>query len=299
MARQYDFTYALPPGVSWTHGQLQDLPQVLQAKKQLHHSPSEWQIFENTHEAIVDRETYDIVQRIRDGRRRRTPMGEMPMLSGMAFCADCGAKLYQVRSTGFSPGREYMVCATYRKKGKEKCASHQIRNSVIEEFLLEGIRSMTTYVREHEDEFVETVTKLSKAETEKALRDEKRELERAQTRVQKLDTIIRRLYEDNVEGKISDERFSKMSESYEVEQKALERRISDLRSSIAAQQEIRVNVNSFVALARKHTDIRELSAEIVREFVERVEVFQPAQVGGRKVQRLRIVWNCIGEFAPP
>ena len=299
MARQYDFTYALPPGVSWTHGQLQDLPQVLQAKKQLHHSPSEWQIFENTHEAIVDRETYDIVQRIRDGRRRRTPMDEMPMLSGMAFCADCGAKLYQVRSTGFSHGQEYMVCATYRKKGKEKCTSHQIRNSVIEEFLLEGIRSMTTYVREHEDEFVETVTKLSKAETEKALRDEKRELERAQTRVQKLDTIIRRLYEDNVEGKISDERFSKMSESYEVEQKALERRISDLRSSIAAQQEIRVNVNSFVALVRKHTDIRELSAEIVREFVERVEVFQPAQVGGRKVQRLRIVWNCIGEFAPP
>ena len=90
-----------------------------------------------------------------------------------------------------------------------------------------------------------------------------------------------------------------MSESYETEQKALEGRIADLRSSIAAQQESRVNVNSFVALVRKHTDIRELSAEIVREFVERVEVFQPAQVGGRKVQRLRIVWNCIGEFAPP
>ena len=261
-------------------------------KKQLQHSPSEWQIFENTHEAIVDRETYDIVQRI------RTPMGEMPLLSGMVFCADCGAKLYQVRSTRFSPGQEYMVCATYRKKGKEKCTSHQIRNSVIEEFLLDGIRSMTAYVREHEDKFVEMVTKLSRAETEKALRDEKRELEQAQARVHKLDTIIQRLYEDNVEGKISDERFAKMSESYEAEQKALEGRIMELRSSIAAQQESRVNVNSFVALVRKHTDIRELSAEIIREFVERVEVFQPAQVGGRKVQRLRIVWNCIGEFAP-
>ena len=268
-------------------------------KKQLKRDPSEWQIFENTHEAIVDRETYDIVQHIRNGRRRRTPMGEMPMLSGMVFCADCGAKLYQVRSTGFSPGQEYMVCATYRKKGKDQCTSHQIRNSVIEEFLLDGIRSMTAYVREHEDEFVKMVTKLSKAETEKELRDEKRELEQAQTRVHKLDAIIRRLYEDNVEGKISDERFSKMSESYEAEQKALERRIADLRSSIAAQQESCVNVNSFVALVRKHTGIRELSAEIVREFVERVEVFQPAQVGGRKVQRLRIVWNCIGEFAPP
>lgn len=268
-------------------------------KKQLKRDPSEWQIFENTHEAIVDRETYDIVQRIRNGRRRRTPMGEMPLLLGMVFCADCGAKLYQVRSTKFRPGQEYMVCATYRKKGKDQCTSHQIRNSVIEEFLLDGIRSMTAYVREHEDEFVEMVTKLSKAETEKALRDEKRELEQAQTRVRKLDAIIQRLYEDNVEGKISDERFYKMSESYEAEQKALERRIADLRSNIAAQQESRVNVNSFVALVRKHTDIRELSAEIVREFVERIEVFQPAQVGGRKVQRLRIVWNCIGEFALP
>ena len=142
-------------------------------KKQLKRDPSEWQIFENTHEAIVDRETYDIVQRIRNGRRRRTPMGEMSLLSGMVFCADCGAKLYQVRSTKFRPGQEYMVCATYRKKGKDQYTSHQIRNSVIEEFLLDGIRSMTTYVREHEDEFVEMVTKLSKAEAEKALRDEK------------------------------------------------------------------------------------------------------------------------------
>lgn len=267
-------------------------------KKQLKRDPSEWQIFENTHEAIIDRETYDIVQRIRDGRRRVTPMGEMPTLSGMVFCADCGAKLYQVRGRNL-PQSEYMVCATYRKRGKEVCSSHQIRNSVIEEFLLDGIRSMTAYVREHEDEFVEMVTMLSKAETEKALRDEKRELEQAQTRVRKLDAIIQRLYEDNVEGKISDERFAKMSENYESEQKSLERRIIEIRSSIATQKENCINVNSFVALVRKHTDIQELNAEAIREFVERLEVFQPARVGGRKVQRLRIVWNCIGEFTPP
>ena len=267
-------------------------------KKQLHRDPSEWQIFENTHEAIIDRETYDIVQRIRDGRRRVTPMGEMPTLSGMVFCADCGAKLYQVRGRNL-PQSEYMVCATYRKRGKEVCSSHQIRNSVIEEFLLDGIRNVTAYVREHEDEFVEMVTKLSKAETEKTLRDEKRELEQAQTRIHKLDTIIQRLYEDNVEGKISNERFAKMSESYETEQKELEERITALRSNIAAQQEDRVNVDSFIALVRKHTDIRELNAEIIREFVERIEVFQAERVCGKKVQKLRIVWNCIGSFNPP
>ncbi len=209
-------------------------------------------------------------------------------------CIRCAGAIYRKVNTWCAPGVRHLP-----KKGKEKCTSHQIRNSVIEKFLLDGIRSMTAYVREHEDEFVEMVTKLSRAETEKALRDEKRDLEQSLTRVHKLDTIIQRLYEDNVEGKISDERFSKMSESYEAEQKALEGRIADLRGSIAAQQESRVNVNSFVALVRKHTDIRELSAEIAREFVERVEVFQPAQVGGTKVQRLRIVWNCIGEFALP
>lgn len=217
-------------------------------------------------------------------------------MSGMVFCADCGAKLYQVRGRNL-PQSEYMVCATYRKRGKEVCSSHQIRNSVIEEFLLDGIRNVTAYVREHEDAFVEMVTKLSKAETEKTLRDEKRE--QAQTRIHKLDTIIQRLYEDNVEGKISDERFAKMSESYEAEQKTLEERITVLRGNIVARQENRVNVDSFIALVRKHTDIRELNAEIIREFVERIEVFQAERVCGKKVQKLRIVWNCIGSFNPP
>lgn len=129
-------------------------------KKQLKNDPVNWQIFENTHEAIIDQETFDIVQRIRDGRRRVTPMGEMPVLSGMVFCADCGSKLYQVRGR-ILPQSEYMVCATYRKKGKGVCTSHQIRNSIIEEQILAGIRSITAYAREHEDEFVEMVTKKS------------------------------------------------------------------------------------------------------------------------------------------
>ena len=267
-------------------------------KKKLKHDPSEWQIFENTHEAIIDRETYDIVQRIRDGRRRVTPMGEMPALSGMVFCADCGSKMYQVRGRSL-PQSEYMVCATYRKKGKEVCPSHQIRNSVIEEFLLSGIREITACARANEDAFVEMVTKKSKAESDKSLRDAKRELEQAQSRIRKLDGIIRRLYGDNIEGKISDERFAKMSESYEAEQKTLESRVTELHDLIAAQQESTVNTDRFLALVRKYTDIRELTPEIIREFVERIEVYKSERIGGKKVQRVRIVWNCIGEFLPP
>lgn len=267
-------------------------------KKQMKHDPSEWQIFEHTHEAIVDQETYDIVQRIREGRRRWTPMGEMPVLSGMVFCADCGAKLYQVRGRSL-PQSEYMVCATYRKKGKDKCSSHQTRNSVIEALLLDGIRSVTTFAREHEDEFVEMVTKKKKAEVDRTLRDGKSELELGQARIRKLDEIIQRMYEDYIEGKLSDERFMKLTESYEAEQKTLEARVTELRNALAAEQEAHVNVDRFLALVRKYTDIRELNAEIIREFVERVYVHQAERIDGRKVQRIRIVWNCLGEFSPP
>ena len=267
-------------------------------KKQLKRDPSEWQIFKNTHEAIIDQETFDIVQRIRDGRRRWTPMGEMPILSGMVFCADCGSKLYQVRGRNL-PQSEYMVCATYRKKGKHICTSHQISNSVIEEQLLDGIRSITAYVREHEDEFVRMVTKKSQEELSRSLRDSKRELEQAQARIHKLDEIIQRLYEDNIEGKITDERFSRMSASYEEEQHTLEGRMAKLKALIASEKERSANVDSFLAIVRKYTDIQELTAEIIREFVEKVYVYQTERVGGYKVQRIRIVWNCIGEFDPP
>lgn len=264
-------------------------------KKQLKHDPSEWQIFEGTHEAIIDQETFDIVQRILDGRRRWTPMGEMPVLSGMVFCADCGAKLYQVRGRAL-PQSEYMVCATYRKKGKDVCPSHQIRNSVLEELLLDSIHGITAYAREHEDDFIEMVTKKKKAEVERSLRDGKKEMEQAQARIHKLDGIIQHLYEDNLEGKISDERFAKLSETYEAEQKTLTARVAELHNAISAEKEATVNIDRFLAIVRKYTDIRELSAEIIREFIERIYVHKAERIDGKRVMRTRIVWNCIGEF---
>lgn len=268
-------------------------------KKQLKNDPSEWQIFENTHEAIINQETFDIVQRIRDGRRRVTPMGEMPILSGMVFCADCGAKLYQVRHRGWEHSKEYMVCATYRKRGKDMCTSHQIRNYVIEDFLLDGIKNLTAYVREHENEFLEMVTKKSRADSDLHLHKIQRELEQSESRIKKLDLIIQRLYEDNIEGKISDDRFIKMSENYEKEQKQLESRTSELRKEIANEQNNSANADSFLKLVHKYTDIQELNAEIIREFVEKIYVYKAEKVDGKKIQRLKIVWNCIGDFNPP
>jgi uncharacterized membrane-anchored protein YjiN (DUF445 family) len=211
-------------------------------KKQLKNDPDNWQIFEGTHEAIIDDETFAIVQRLREGRRRVTPMGEMPILSGMLFCADCGAKLYQVRHRGWTHDKEHFVCATYRKV-KGGCSSHQIRNVVVEELLLDGIRNITAFARDHEDEFVQMVTDKTRAEVNRSLRDDKRELEQAQVRAGKLDDIIQRLYEDNLDGKISDERFAKMTTSYEDEQKTLESRIRELKAAIGTVTENTSNVD--------------------------------------------------------
>ena len=267
-------------------------------KKQLKNDPDNWQIFEGTHEAIIDSETFAIVQRLREGRRRVTPMGEMPILSGMLFCADCGAKLYQVRHRGWTHDKEHFVCATYRKV-KGGCSSHQIRNVVVEELLLDGIRNITAFARDHEDEFVQMVTDKTRAEVNRSLRDDKRELEQAQVRAGKLDDIIQRLYEDNLDGKISDERFAKMTTSYEDEQKTLESRIRELKAAIGTVTENTSNVDAFLKLVRKYTDIQELTAEIIREFVEKIYVYKVERIDGKRIQRIKIVWNCIGEFTPP
>jgi site-specific DNA recombinase len=267
-------------------------------KKQMKNDPSEWVIFENTHEAIIEEPVFEVVQKIRDGRRRLTPMGEMPILSGMLFCADCGNKLYQVRHRGWEHDKEHFVCATYRKI-KGGCSSHQIKNVVVEELLLDGIRRVTAYARDHEDEFVEMVTKKTRIELDKSIRDGKRELEQSQARIKKLDEIIQRLYEDNIEGKISDERFTKMTDNYEAEQHTLENRVAELKSTMTSEKESALGVDHFLALVRKYTDIKELTAEIIREFVEKIYVYKAERIDGRRVQRIKIIYNCIGEFDPP
>ncbi len=269
-------------------------------KKTVWNDPSEWSIFENTHEAIIDEETFNIVQRIREGRRRLTPMGEMPILSGMLFCADCGAKLYQVRARGWTHEQEHFVCATYRKI-KGGCSSHQIHNVQVEEILLRELKRITAYARSHESDFVELVTKHNEKELSRNLRDSNRELEQVKVRIAKLDTIIQRLYEDNIDGKISDERFARMSETYDAEQAQLEQRVKELQDFIDKAKEQTMNVDSFLSMVRKYTDITELTGEIIRSFVEKIEVYQPEKVPGTgtKKQTICIHWNFIGAVDVP
>ena len=268
-------------------------------KKKIDNDPSEWKIFKNKHEAIIDEDTFQTVQRIRNGRRKRTPLGEMPILSGMVYCADCGAKLYQVRSKDWNHDKEYMVCATYRKRGKHNCTSHQIRNIDIEKALLYMIQQVTSFARDYQDKFVEVVTKTNNKELDKKIREYKKELEQSQARVSKLDFFIQRLYEDNVEGKVSDEQFIKMSSTYEKEKQTLSSRIIELTSIINDEQETVINTSSFLNLVKNYTNITKLDAEIIRTFIEKVYVYNVDETQSRKTKKIKIVFNFIGEIKLP
>lgn len=268
-------------------------------KKKIDNDPSEWKIFKNKHEAIIDEDTFQTVQRIRNGRRKRTPLGEMPILSGMVYCADCGAKLYQVRSKNWNHDKEYMVCATYRKRGKHNCTSHQIRNIDIEKALLYMIQKVTSFAKDYQNEFVKVVTQNNNKELDKKIREYKKELEQSQSRVSKLDFYIQRLYEDNVEGKVSDDQFIKMSSTYEKEQQTLSSRIKELTSIINDEQEKVVNTSSFLNLVKNYTNITKLDAEIIRTFIEKVYVYNVDETQGRKTKKIKIVFNFIGEIKLP
>ena len=246
------------------------------SKKKVNNDPSEWIVFENTHEAIIDQETFEIVQNIRNGRRRLTPMGEMPILSEMLFCA------------------------TYRKQ-KWKYTSHQIRNVQVEQILLAEINRMLAFVRERESEFVELLTKKNERDLNRQFRECSRELEQATQRITKLDSIIQRLYKDNLDGKISDERFAKMTATYEQEQKDLQIWFIALRETLSKAKAQRLNIDSFLAQVKKYTEVKELDAEIIRALVERIDVFKPEKVLGTrtKKQTILIHWNFIGAVELP
>ena len=259
---------------------------LYQIKEKGNNDPSEWVVFENTHEAIIDQKTFEIVQNIRNGRRRLTPMGEMPVLSGMLFCADCGAKLYQVRARGWTHEQEHFVCATYRKQ-KGKCTSHQIRNVQVEQILLVEINRMLAFVREREFEFAELLAKKNERDLNRQFRGCSRELEQATQRITKLDSII--------------QRPMRMTSAYEQEQKDLQSRAIALRETLSKAKAQRLNIDFFLAQVRKYTEVKELDAEIIQALVERINVFKTEKVPGTrtKKQTILIHWNFIGAVELP
>ena len=268
------------------------------SKKKIENTPDKWAVFEDTHKAIIDSETWEIVQKAREQRRRPTKMGKMGMFSGLAYCADCGARLYHCRTASWTHEQECYTCATYR--GKKGCSAHYIRAVVLEQLVLQNLQRVVAYAQEDEDEFVRRIMEnkmaLQRTEQEKA----KRKLEKQERRFSELDAIIQRLYEDHVVGKLSEERFAKLSEGYEQEQAELKQSIADLSAIVHAAQTQAVNVQSFLKIVKKYTQPTELTPALLREFVEKIVVHAPDKSSGHRIQRIDVHYNFIGEidFSP-
>ena len=263
-------------------------------KKTVINTPDKWAVFEHTHEAIIDRETWDLVQKIRSQRRRPTKMGEMGMFSGLAYCADCGAKLYHCRTGSWTYEQECYTCSNYRNR--KGCSAHYIRAVVLEQLVLQNLQRVMAYAIDDTDEFVRRVMENSMQAQLAEQAQAKRTLEKNQRRIDELDVIIQRLYEDNIMGKLSDERFAKLSETYEKEQSSLKASVSELSEAIQASETQTVNVQSFLKVVRKYTEPTELTPAMLREFVDKVVVHAPDKSSGHRVQQIDVYYNFIGEI---
>lgn len=263
------------------------------SKKKLRLPREDWLIFRDTHEALIDEETYETVQRIRQSRRKQSDMGEMRVFSGLVYCADCGKKMYLCRCTTMKQ-KEYFNCSTYRKKSKSLCTSHQITVEAVEHIVLTDLQRVLGQYQSDEKRFVEMLHNQVQRETRKELMLKTKEYEDTEKRIAALDRIIQGLYEDKICGNITTERFAKMAQSYEEEQSTLTGRVKVLREELARAKENSDNIVKLTRLVKKYTEITELTPEIVREFIEKIIVHQAERVDGKKVQAVEIIYNGIG-----
>lgn len=263
--------------------------------KTIYNSPDQWKVFEGTHEAIIDKETFEIVQKIRAGKRRPTRMGEMPMFSGLLYCADCGRKLSFHRKADEPAEKHHYLCENYRSN-TANCTMHYIRNVVVERIVLENLKEVIQYVSNYEDEFVRMIMDSDMRQRNRELSQKKKRLAEIQKRIGELDTIFQRIYEDNIIGKLSDERFMKMSKGYEDEQRTLQTEADGIQSELQQEEKKSVDVKRFLAIVKKYTDLTELTPEILREFIDKIIVHAPDKSSGRRLQEIEIIYNHIGEF---
>ncbi|MCL2509389.1 MAG: recombinase family protein [Oscillospiraceae bacterium] len=265
----------------------------------------EWTVFEAAHPQIIDQETFDVIQRIRDGRRRPTKLGDMGVLNGRLYCEDCGGRLHIKRkANGDKAQYVYYVCHRSRSNsdGLGNCTPHSIRKEIIEQLVLADIQRVCALARNHEESFIETASSKARKDNEKNLKKARTEYTKAESRAHQLDDIIAQLYEDKVSGELSAERFAKMLEKYEAEQADLSAKLDALRPLMSEAEEQTLNIERFLRLVKKYTEIEELTAEVVSEFIERIEVGETVMVNPRrfshwkdeKRQNIKIVYNYIG-----
>ncbi len=259
-------------------------------KKRVNNPKEDWLIFENTHEPIITQQEFDLVQELRKNKRRPTKHEEVNPFSGMVYCADCGKKMYLCRATSLTADQEHLKCSTY-SLDKDACSAHFIRTIVMKEIVLSELNKLLVNVRENEEKFVQAAMNNSVQNQSSELSKAKKALKQSEKRIAELDRLFTRLYEDNVSGKISDERFEMMSAGYEDEQKKLKATASKLTAYIDTAKQKSTDVNDFIKVVQKYEHITELSPEIMHELIEKIIVHAPDKSSGHRTQEIEIYYR--------
>ena len=268
-------------------------------KKRIDNDRENWVVFQDVHEAIIERAVYEQVQQKRGKiRKRRTNNGEHNMFSGLLVCADCGSNLHFHFNQG-NPEIKYFNCSNYKGNRGTCTSTHYVRVDFLEEVVLGEIRRLMKFASLYEDEFVKAVIGHSQQAEQTDRKLKEKELRTLLARDEELDGLFERIYEDNVSGKLSDDRFAKMSRRYEDEQKELAEKIKKLRSEIEKQSSRSMTTDMFIGLVRKYTRARKLTPRMLNELVEKIEVFNAEKIDGVWEQRLRIHYNCVGTIEIP
>ena len=268
-------------------------------KKRLYNVPENQRIFPNTQPAIIDEQVFVRVQELRENKRRPAKQAERQgLFSGLLYCADCGSKLHFATGKNMTPQQDCYRCSRY-KSNTGDCTMHFIREETLKLFVLQRIFDVTALFFDDAMAFEEAAKKQHFQEAEKEAQKRKREIAQAEKRIAELDRIFKRIYEDDISGTISHERFLKLSTDYEAEQRELTEQVKTWREVVEIFEQDRSDFDSFAAIVRKYVGIRELTPTIVNEFVKKIIVHAPDKSSGHRRQKIELVWNFIGEVNLP
>ena len=272
-------------------------------KHSIENPPEKQAVFENHHEPIIDRETWERAQEVRKQRKRPNRYDEVGLFSGILFCADCGSVMYQQRYQTDKRKQDCYICGSYKKRTAD-CTAHFIRTDLLTAGVLSNLRKVTSYAAKHEARFMKLLIEQNEDGDRRRNAAKKKELEAAEKRIAELSAIFKRLYEDSVTGRISDERFTELSADYEAEQKELKERAARLREELSKAQEATANAEKFMNVVRRHTTIEELTPTLLREFVEKIVVHESVALDGKRRGKLRrqeieIYYSFVGKVELP
>ena len=272
--------------------------QSFKLKKRLDKPQEEWKIFPDTHPAIIDRETFALVQNLRQHRRRPTRTGIVSMFSGLLYCADCGSKLGYSATNNYKREQAFFFCSAYRGNFNV-CSAHFIREKVVEELVLEGLQRLLWYIQVYEKRFAQEQMEHFGLQEKKKLTAKCRELDKAKQRVLEIDQLIQKSYEDMTKGLLSEERFATLTVSLENEQRQLKVDIPALEDSLNTTADKADDLQKFIQRARQVTRLTELTPEIVHEFIDKIVVSKPEKIDGKRHQKVDIYYSTIGLWTAP